>query len=337
MKKSVFVAVAVVFLIVRPLAAQETTPAYRVIVAPKIPNYVSSDILYHINYVLRGYFRELIRDELAEEIISNETIFLDFLERQGVLKRNPSLKEIGWDGADFAIYFGTEQQGNSGNMSKNNKTGISQILIIPFANGVILRVPVLSDQHHLIAKAVLLRMAELITDKKQQGLFKRRINTYIGSYQQKQRIINLGYNYIFFTSVATDGKTPMSASLGLTLPLSGQIRFSSDLSGVYFNENHFQFSAGIGFAWQTPRDFSSNSRFVPEISLHGGYIEKIHKEVRREIYAGGPFLEPRLSLGLYLGANFQIAAVGSFQLSYFPILSQFSTVGFAGGKISIGF
>jgi hypothetical protein len=341
MKKSVLAAIAVVFLIVRPLAAEEKKPAYRVIVAPTIPTYVSSDIHYHINYVSRDFFRELTRVDLAREIILNEAAFLDFLERIGVWNRNPSLKQIGWDGADYAIYFGAEQQGNSGNVGKNNKTGISEILIVSFAHGEDLRVPVLSeDQHHLIAKAILLRMAELITDKKQQGLFQRRINSYfIRLYHQKQKNINLGYNYVFFKSEETDGGTPMSANLGLTLPLSGsgQIRFSTDLSGTYYSDNNFQFSAGIGFAWQTPRDFFSSSWFVPEIFLHGGYIEKIKKEALREVYAGGPFIEPRLSLGLYLGANFQISAVGSVQVSYCPLLSQFSTVGFVGGRISIGY
>ena len=293
-------------------------PAYRFFTADHSISGLN-EILGRINWVCRDYFREVARDKLATDIIKDEGAFIDHLQRIGVLNTNPSLEPLGWEGVvDYAIYIGTVKQ--------NNTVQIGQVLIYHITQGIMFRIPVLSDQPMLIAKDIALVMAELVSDKQQQKAFKKRINTYFPK-SFCTRSIDLIYYGILYES-EDFVLFPINVGMGFTLPINQSVGFSTRFSLLYRKNDYFDLTSGIGLVIR-----KVSSRVSPELSIMGGYTEKF---LDKEHY-GGPFMESGFGLGFYLTENFKVAAISSLQVLWVPTSGEFSISSFAGVKIGIGF
>ena len=302
--------------IILPIPAQtfERIPAYRAFTSPGISASLASDILAHLNIAVRGYYREFARDTTSMNILKNEQEWMEFLRKEGLLNTGAIAHPRKWEEVDYVVF-----------LDKREKKDICQISMFSITGGEYFRAPVSSTKPHEIAKSLASLMADQITDTKQKRILKMFINSYFSNFRNS-RTMDFFYYGVLCGSEGLQ-TLPVNVGIGLTFPLIGPFGFVTRYSGIYQDQDHIDLSAGAGLTIQ------KNGRFSPEFAFLGGYTGNIQSET----YNGGPFLKPAIGLGFYLSENFKISADGSFQLAYFPSTNEFSTMAFAGVKVSLGF
>ena len=288
-------------------------PAYRVFCSG-IPAVFANNVMAAVNVAVRGYFREFVRDNSGMEIVKNEEDWVTWLINQGLFNTKTEPRPREWDQIDLVVY-----------LEKGSSKDTFKISIISLNNGEYLRTPLLSAKPHDVAKSIALLMAEEVTDPTRKRTLQKAINSYfLNSWNF--RTIDLCYNGIVYAS-GEPQTFPISGGIGLTFPLSNSLGFMINFSGIYFNKETMDLSAGMGFIIQKV------ARFSPEFSIMGGYSGNFYQKN----YDGGPFFEPGIGFGFHLFENMKISVTGSFRLAYFPAPKEFSTRAFGGVVLSFGF
>ena len=315
--KKVLIFIGIIIWLVLPMSlkAEENgkNHAYRAFSSPGISPAMTNDILAHVNYALRNYYREFTRGETSISILRDEQEFIKFLVDAGLFNTNAQAKPKTWEEVDYAIFI-----------EKRLKNDFCQISIISLDTGEIYRTPVYSNKSHHIAKSIAGLMSELAEDTNAKNMLKKNINSYFSAFRN-YRTIDLYYNGIIFDAEEMR-VLPINAGVGISIPVKGPLSFGLRFSGTYSNEQ-IDVSAGLGLLLQR------NGRFSPEFGLFGGYLQHIQDEE----FSGGPFIEPGIGLGFYISENLKISATGSFQASYFPSSEEIYARAYAGVKISLGF
>ena len=315
MKKMVFLVIAITcFLVSVPAQFQSRLPTYRIFISPGISSTEVNNMLAHINIVLRDYFGEYARGSTNIGILKNEKEFIDFLEREHLLNKNVEPPARNWEGVEYIVYI--ERQGSK---------DICQISMITLETGRFDRTPVHSTKPHDIAKSIALLLADKLTDAKKRKALKKIVNSYFLNFWN-DRTIDIYYNGIILDSGGIQ-TTPLSAGIGLTLPLTSPLGFVARFSGTYYDQDQVDLSAGIGLFIQKA------GRFTSEIGLLGGYTGS----VQGETFISGPYLEPSIGLGFYLTENLKLTATGSFQAAYYLSSKELATKTFGGVKVGLGF
>ena len=317
MKKLTFSIIAIIcFIMPMPLFAQfpERIPSYRTFTSPEVSASLANDILAHLNIVVKNHYKEFSRSKTSMDIIQDEQKFIKFLSDKGLFDITAEARPREWQEVDYVIYI-----------EKREHKDICQTSIVSLATGEHYRTPLLSSKPHHVAKNIALLMAELVIDPRERKSLIKAINSYFSNFWNF-RTIDIYYNGLLLVPEGLR-TLPISGGLGLTIPLPEPFGFATRFSGIYFDQDQFDVSAGIGLS------ITKTGRFSPALSLFGGYSGYIHNKT----FESGPFLEPAVSLGFYLGENLKLSATGSFQLTYFPESQEFSTRTFSGVKISLGF